>query len=70
MKVRLRCTAGIHGTPWREVPASGMVVFERNEFGDRRDLPTDFIVDLAPSEIVLRSAPVSPSRRRLPWWRK
>lgn len=69
MRVRLRCTAGIHGTPWREVPDSGMVIFERNEFGDRRDLPTDFIVEIA-SDNVVQSPAMSPARRRLFFWRK
>jgi len=65
MRVRLRCTAGIHGTPWRELPeAGGSVIFERNEFGDRRDLPTDFIVDV-------QCQPIEPApRRRWLFWRK
>lgn len=34
------------GTPWKEVPRHGRVIFERTEFNARKDLPTDFIVEV------------------------
>lgn len=68
MRVRLRCTGGLHGTPWREVPVSGHVIFERTEFGERRDLPTDFILDVE-ADIVVAPPEVQPSGG-LPWFRR
>lgn len=62
MRVRLSCSGGMHKTPWKKVPEHGHVIFERTEFGERRDLPTDFVVEVEPKSEPKKFDPTEPRK--------
>lgn len=52
----------MHKTPWKKVPEHGHVIFERTEFGERRDLPTDFVVEVEPKSEPKKFDPTEPRK--------